>query len=91
MCCGCVLESPQGGDSNTHPQHIILWRNIENFTFYHFYSDPKFHPFLLPVRWKSGVTFVRRCFRDEKAGSRQGAYFVNSSGIIFLMYVVHAH
>ena len=27
-------------------------------------SDPRFPPFLLYVRWKSGVTFVRRCFRD---------------------------
>ena len=25
-CCGCVLESPRRGDSNTHPQHMILWR-----------------------------------------------------------------
>ena len=32
--------------------------------FYHFDSDPRFPPFLLYVRWKSGVTFVRRCFRD---------------------------
>ena len=35
------------------------------FTFYHFDSDPRFPPFLLYVRWKSGVTFVRRCFRDD--------------------------
>ena len=27
-----LLESPRLGDSNTHPQHMILWRNIE----YHF-------------------------------------------------------
>ena len=40
---------------------MILWRNTEN---YHFDSDPRFPPFLLYVRWKSGVTFVRRCFRD---------------------------
>ena len=33
------------GDSNTHPQHMILWRNIEKFTFYYFYSDPRFPPF----------------------------------------------
>ena len=47
---------------------MILWRNIENYPFYypfyHFDSDPRFPPFLLYVRWKSGVTFVRRCFRD---------------------------
>ena len=32
--------------------------------FYHFDPDPRFSPFSLYVRWKSGVTFVRRCFRD---------------------------
>ena len=25
----CVLESSRRGDSNIHPQHMILWRNIE--------------------------------------------------------------
>ena len=44
---------------------MILWTNIENCPFYHFESDPRFPPFLLYVRWKSGVTFVRRYFRDE--------------------------
>ena len=43
---------------------MILWRNIENYPFYHFDSDPRFPPFLLYVKWKSGVTFVWRCFRD---------------------------
>ena len=33
--------------------------------FYHFDSDPRFPQSLLYVRWKSGVTFVQRCFRDE--------------------------
>ena len=42
---------------------MILWRKIEIIHFYHFDSDPRFPPFLLYVRWKSGVTFVRRCFR----------------------------
>ena len=23
ICCGCVLESPHRGDSNTHPKHMI--------------------------------------------------------------------
>ena len=32
--------------------------------FFHFDSDPRFPPFLQYVRLKSGVTFVRRCFRD---------------------------
>ena len=43
---------------------MILWRNIEIIHFYHFDFDPRFPLFLLYVRWKSGVTFVRRCFRD---------------------------
>ena len=45
---------------------MILWRNIDFFsTFYDFDPDPRFPPFLLYIRWKSGVTFVRRCFRDD--------------------------
>ena len=47
---------------------MILWRNIEN---YHFESDPRFHPFLIYVRWKSGVTFVRRCFYDDHGQNRE--------------------
>ena len=44
---------------------MILWRKIEIFHFYHFDSDPRFPPFLLLyVKWKSEVTFVRKCFRD---------------------------
>ena len=43
---------------------MILWRNTENYPFLSFDSDPRFPPILLYVRWKSGVTFVRRCFRD---------------------------
>ena len=30
ICCGCVLESPHRGDSNTHPKHMILWRIYDN-------------------------------------------------------------
>ena len=45
---------------------MILWRKIEIIIFYHFESDPRFPPFLLYVRWKSGVTFVRRCFRNVR-------------------------
>ena len=33
MCFGCVLESPRRDDSKTHPQHMILWRKIENYPF----------------------------------------------------------
>ena len=36
--------------------------------FYHFDSDPRFPPILQYVRWKSWVTFVRRCFRDGTNG-----------------------
>ena len=39
---------------------------LKIINFYHFDSDPRFPQFLLYVRWKSGVTFVRRCFRDAK-------------------------
>ena len=31
ICCGCVLESPHRGDSNTHPKHMILWRTYDNY------------------------------------------------------------
>ena len=26
-CCGYLLESPRGGDSNRYPEHVIVWRN----------------------------------------------------------------
>ena len=45
---------------------MILWRNIEKYHFYHFDSDPRFPQFLVYVRWKSRVNFVRRCFRDDQ-------------------------
>ena len=61
---------------------MILWRNIENF--YHFDSDPRFSPFLLYVRCKSGVTFVRRCFRDVSHLSLEGR-------ILFLNIPVPGH
>ena len=44
---------------------MILWRNIENYPFFFLIPTPDFPHFLLYVKWKSGVTFVRRCFRDE--------------------------
>ena len=61
---------------------MILWRNTENY-FYHFDSDPRFTPFLLYVRWKSGVTFVWRCFSDE--GCKNG-YFQLKNLDIFLIF-----
>ena len=69
ICFGCVLESPRGGNSNAHPKDMNLWRKLKIIHFYHFDSDPRFPPFLLYVRWKSGVTFVRRRFRDAKASN----------------------
>ena len=46
---------------------MILWRNMENYPFVIILiPTPDFPLFLLYVRWKSGVTFVRRCFRDVK-------------------------
>ena len=53
---------------------MILWRNIENNPFYHFDSNPRFPPFLLYVRWKSGVTFVRRSFRDAYLFYNNGTF-----------------
>ena len=35
ICRGCVSESPRRGDSNAHPRHVILCRNIDK---YHFLS-----------------------------------------------------
>ena len=39
---------------------------MKTITFYQFETNPRFPLFLLDVRWKSGVTFVRRCFRDDE-------------------------
>ena len=51
-----------------HIHNICFYGEISKFfTFYHFDSDPRYTPFLLYVRWKSGVTFVRRCVRDVRA------------------------
>ena len=47
-------------------------------TFYHFDFDPRFAQFSLYVRCKSGVTFVRRCFRDGSPVlcSKPGVYIM---------------
>ena len=63
ICCGYLLELSPRGNSNRSPQHMILWRN---FHFLSFNTNPRFPPFLLYVRCKSGITFVRRCFCDEE-------------------------
>ena len=49
----------------TNIQNILFYGEIsKNINFYHFYSNPRFPPLLRYVRCKSGVTFVRRRFRD---------------------------
>ena len=54
----------------------MLWLSIriattydfmENFHFLSFNNNPRFPLFLQYVRCKSGVAFVRRCFRDANA------------------------
>ena len=48
-----------------HTYDILFYGEIlKIISFYHSDSDPRFPLFLLYVRCKSGVTFVRRCFRD---------------------------
>ena len=54
--------------------------------FYHFDSDPRFPLFLLYVRWKSGVTFVRRCFRDEVSSA-----LIIISWLIYFTSVARKH
>ena len=53
--------------------------------FFHFDTNPRFPPFLLYVRWKSGVTFLRRCFRD---GVRGG---LNNIGVLALKAIQLFH
>ena len=102
-CRGCVLESPRRGDSTRrfgeailiHIHTILFYGEmLKIITFYHFDSDPRFSPFLLHVyvMFKSGVTFVGRCFRDGMARELQnlpnhqccslGYHEANGSGII---------
>ena len=65
----------------------MLWMCISKFlTFYHFHSDPRFFPFLLYVRWKSGVTFVRRWFRDVSESVPIGAPNVGKDIYLFIYY-----
>ena len=39
-CCGYSLESPGRGNSNEYPQHMFLWRNMENYHQIHTLSVP---------------------------------------------------
>ena len=44
---------------------MILWRNIENYPFLSFLiPTPDFPHFYYMLGGKSGVAFVRKCFRD---------------------------
>ena len=75
---------------------MILWRNTEIILFYHFDFDPRFPLFLLYVRWKSGVTFVRRCFRDVLnvvSAIKQSSllYFINILNTIVVVIRFAAH
>ena len=51
--------------SNTLPQHVILLTGTEKYPFfYNFDIKPIFPQFLLYVKYKGVVTFVRRRIRD---------------------------
>ena len=65
---------------------ILSWRNIEEF--YLFDSDPRFYPFLLYVRCKSGVTFVRRCFRDVCISIHK-AFTIDRIIVVFFLLWIH--
>ena len=51
---------------------------------FYFDSVPRFPPFLLYVRWKSGVTFIRRCFRDAFAAIIFTSNIVGDVNISFI-------
>ena len=88
ICGGYLLESPPRGDSDRSPQHMVLWRN---FHFLSFNTNPRFPPFLLYVRCKSGVTFVWRCFRHgfvfyivcDSFKRRAGISSINKTGACY--------
>ena len=65
---------------------MILWRNIETNPFKLFRFGPRFSPFLLYVRWKSGVTFVRRCFRDVLVVAFTGFSFSSKFSYFFVVF-----
>ena len=62
-----VYENRLGEAILIHIHNILFYGEILKIIhLYYFDSDPRFPPFLLYVRWKSGVTLVWRCFRDVK-------------------------
>ena len=57
MFCGCTAWFVSYYINYAdYPQHMIL------YIFYHFNSNPRFSPFLLSLRCKLGVTFIRNCY-----------------------------
>ena len=67
VCCAYSLESPQWGDSNEYPQHVFLWRTVENYPL----IILKYPPYLL--HWKGTVIFtsekrIRLVFGDNFNG-----------------------
>ena len=62
---------------------MILGEILKFFTFYHFDSDPRFPPFLLYVRWKSGVSFVQRRCPDAPDILPSHPYHLDESILIF--------
>ena len=50
--------------------------------------DPRFPPFLPYVRCKSGVTFIRRSFRDVKPFNRDGHQCMEAIEVSPMMQVV---
>ena len=57
---------------------------MEKLPLFYFKINPRFSPFLLYVRCKSGVTFVRSCFRDDCSRSR--GYKTDRSNAVDLLW-----
>ena len=49
---------------NKYILHVLSMKMRDKLYFFIFNTNPRFPPFLLYVRCKSGVTFIRRSFRD---------------------------
>ena len=62
ICCGYSLESPRRGDSNEYPQHMFLWRTIENY------------PLMIITGLLSTLEFLKQCNDREKAVCQFSSY-----------------
>ena len=73
---------------NKYILHVtFVNKNERQAIFFIFNTNPRFLPFLLYVRCKSGVTFIRRSFRDvlqRKAYGRQLCWT-----LIFTLHIFH--